>query len=296
MRTQSIRVYALANELNLPVSTVMELICNLGLDVKNTLSLLSAEQRQAIEREWQRIVAERPDPKTYIESFDEMLDRLEAEKLKPPERKLLLFACACQRRDENRWRQMHDTVEEIERLADLLSCEEGIEVRTDQERSDILGLCLSKLESLTGNVATSDDCYRARMVETFGVEILAELSPPRGWDAVRMWTRTAAEAAAVYSTSNLAGRMAEVTEQAKLLRDLLGNPFHSVSLDPAWRTSAVLALARGMYESRDFGAMPMLADALEAAGCPDPDVLLHCRGPGPHVRGCWVVDVLLGKV
>jgi hypothetical protein len=50
-----------------------------------------------------------------------------------------------------------------------------------------------------------------------------------------------------------------------------------------------------MYESRHFSPMPILADALQDAGCDNPDVLDHCRGPGPHVRGCWVVDLVLGK-
>ncbi|HJZ57801.1 MAG TPA: hypothetical protein VKE74_22770, partial [Gemmataceae bacterium] len=63
----------------------------------------------------------------------------------------------------------------------------------------------------------------------------------------------------------------------------------------AWRTDVVHRLAATMYESRDFAAMPTLADALEDAGCGDPDVLAHCRGFGPHVRGCWVVDLVLGK-
>jgi hypothetical protein len=79
------------------------------------------------------------------------------------------------------------------------------------------------------------------------------------------------------------------------LRDIAGNPFRPVAFDPAWRTEAVVGLARGMYESRDFAPMPVLADALEDAGCADPDVLAHCRTPGLHVRGCWVVDLVLGK-
>jgi hypothetical protein len=83
--------------------------------------------------------------------------------------------------------------------------------------------------------------------------------------------------------------------QAELLRDVFGNPFRPVVFDPSWRTEAVVGLARGMYESRDFGPMPALADALEVAGCADAAVLMHCRGPGPHVRGCWVVDLVLGK-
>ena len=53
--------------------------------------------------------------------------------------------------------------------------------------------------------------------------------------------------------------------------------------------------AQQMYESRDFSAMPILADALQDAGCDNADILDHCRGPGPHVRGCWVVDLVLGK-
>jgi hypothetical protein len=81
----------------------------------------------------------------------------------------------------------------------------------------------------------------------------------------------------------------------RLFHDVFGNPFHPVALDPSWRTEAVVGLARGMYESRDFAPMPVLADALEDAGCADAAILAHCRGEGPHVRGCWVVDLVLGK-
>jgi hypothetical protein len=87
----------------------------------------------------------------------------------------------------------------------------------------------------------------------------------------------------------------ELAIQAALLRDIFGNPFRPVAFDPLWRTSTAVGLARTMFESRDFAAMPVLADALEEAGCDNADVLAHCRGPGPHVRGCWVVDLVLGK-
>jgi hypothetical protein len=80
-----------------------------------------------------------------------------------------------------------------------------------------------------------------------------------------------------------------------LLREIFGNPFRPVALDPTWLTSTVTALAKQMYESGDFSSMPVLADALQDAGCDNADVLDHCRGPGPHVRGCWVVDLVLGK-
>jgi hypothetical protein len=62
-----------------------------------------------------------------------------------------------------------------------------------------------------------------------------------------------------------------------------------------WGSGTVRLLACGIYDSGAFDRLPILADALEDAGCADPDILAHCRSPGPHVRGCWVVDLLLGK-
>ncbi len=86
-------------------------------------------------------------------------------------------------------------------------------------------------------------------------------------------------------------------EQANtLLREIFGNPFRLIDFAP-WRTDTAVSLARGMYDSRDFGAMPILADALQDAGCDNEDVLNHCRdAKQTHVRGCWVVDGLLGLV
>jgi hypothetical protein len=81
-----------------------------------------------------------------------------------------------------------------------------------------------------------------------------------------------------------------------LLRDVVGPlPFRKVAMKPKWLTSTVTALASQMYESRDFSAMPILADALQDADCDNDRILDHCRGPGPHCRGCWVVDLILGK-
>jgi hypothetical protein len=65
--------------------------------------------------------------------------------------------------------------------------------------------------------------------------------------------------------------------------------------DPSWRTGAVVAVAAAIYAGRAFADMPILGDALEDAGCANADVLGHCRGPGPHARGCWVLDLILGK-
>jgi hypothetical protein len=86
-----------------------------------------------------------------------------------------------------------------------------------------------------------------------------------------------------------------------LLRDVFGNPFRPVSVDPARLTPLVSALAAVAYEERsadgglDADRLAVLADALEDAGCVEADLLAHLRGPGPHVRGCWALDLILGK-
>jgi hypothetical protein len=89
--------------------------------------------------------------------------------------------------------------------------------------------------------------------------------------------------------------LAESAAHCDIIRDIFGNPFRPVTFAPTWRTTDAVGVARSMYDSRDFAAMPILADALEDAGCDSADVLAHCRGDGPHVRGCWVVDLVLGK-
>jgi hypothetical protein len=90
----------------------------------------------------------------------------------------------------------------------------------------------------------------------------------------------------------------ESAVQASLLRDIVGHPFRIVSHDSswlAWNDGTIPKIARAIYDERAFERLPILADALEDAGCDNADILTHCRGPGPHVRGCWVVDLLLGK-
>jgi hypothetical protein len=90
-------------------------------------------------------------------------------------------------------------------------------------------------------------------------------------------------------------RASESKSQIAWIRDIFGNPFRPVAFDPRWRTEDVLGLARGIYEERAFDRLPLLADAVMDAGCADEQVLEHCRSDGPHVRGCWVVDLVLGK-
>jgi hypothetical protein len=85
-------------------------------------------------------------------------------------------------------------------------------------------------------------------------------------------------------------------QQAAFVRDIFGNPFRPVAFAAEWRSDTALSLAKHIYESRDFEQMPILADALQDAGCDNADVLNHCRDTSlTHVRGCWVVDLVLGK-
>ena len=83
-----------------------------------------------------------------------------------------------------------------------------------------------------------------------------------------------------------------------MLRDLAGNPFWQGTIDPswlAWQNGLIPKIAQFIADSQAFDRLPILADALEDSGCTDADILAHCRESGEHVRGCWVLDALLGK-
>ena len=80
------------------------------------------------------------------------------------------------------------------------------------------------------------------------------------------------------------------------MRDIFGTlPFRPAALDPALRTTSVAALAQAIYAEHRCHDVPVLADAIEESGCTDAEILGHLRGPGPHVRGCWALDLLLNK-
>jgi hypothetical protein len=115
----------------------------------------------------------------------------------------------------------------------------------------------------------------------------------------------AAEAAELVSMSmwsNLFPDAGIYVDQPLLLRDIFGNPFRPANFAPSWRTPTVTSVAQAIYEERQLSSglfdnqrMSVLADALEEAGCDNADILGHLRGSGAHVRGCWAVDLILGK-
>jgi len=87
----------------------------------------------------------------------------------------------------------------------------------------------------------------------------------------------------------------ERTAEAAILRDIFGNSFCPVTSVAGWLNTNIVALAQAIYDDRAFDRMSILADALEDAGCANQDILNHCRQPGVHVRGCWLIDLFLGK-
>jgi hypothetical protein len=118
-------------------------------------------------------------------------------------------------------------------------------------------------------------------------------------DSVLALDHQAAWLAAYARAPNLLEQPAELRAQADLVRDLFGNPFRPPAPAEAawleWDGGAVRRLAQAVYSERAFADLPVLADALEDAGCEEGDLLAHLRGPGPHALGCWALDLLLGK-
>jgi hypothetical protein len=94
-------------------------------------------------------------------------------------------------------------------------------------------------------------------------------------------------------------QVAEERVQIDILRCIFGNPFRPSPPLPsavlAWNDGTVRRIAEGIYEGRAFDRLPILADALLDAGCDNDDLIRHCRSEGPHVRGCWAIDTMLGK-
>jgi hypothetical protein len=205
---------------------------------------------------------------------------------KVTDRKLRLFACACVR---HIWHLLTDprsrgAVEAAERSADGFSGKEELQAARSEARD-----------------AIAANYPYMRIERAHYVRVAAR-------DAAREAAASAAKNAPASATYALDGdslnpRAAlERRWQAALLGDLLGNPFRPLTLDPAWRTADVIALAQAAYEERDLPSgqldpqrLAILADALEDAGCTDAQLLGHLRGEGPHWKGCFAVDAVLGK-
>jgi len=199
---------------------------------------------------------------------------------KGSDRKLRLFACACCRRVWSLlWadKHAHAAVTTAERCADGL---EGIEA-----------------------LAASGEIVR-RNLELYPGEPVYDASYWACGDNIQEDVYNCAGYAANNSTLPLEQESGSVCDvkvleeqaaQSGLLREIFGNPFRQPAFEMAWATSNAVAIAQAIYTERAFDRLPILADALEDAGCTDAAILNHCRQPGEHARGCWVVDLALGK-
>src|SRR5262249_24535626 len=199
---------------------------------------------------------------------------------KASDRKLRLFASACCRR---LW---HIVTQERSRKA-IEMLERYVDGQTGQ-------IELSRAVRGAERDAASS-CGRGFVYDAVAAVIAAGDPNTTSVDAAILAAHNATNAAGGLS---LHRRTAEQSSQAQFLRCIIGNPFRPVAIAPpwlAWNDGTVRKIAQAIYDDRAFDRMPVLADALEDAGCDAADLLAHCRGPNVHVRGCWTVDLILGK-
>jgi hypothetical protein len=213
---------------------------------------------------------------------------------KVSDRKLRLFGAACC----TRWRgPLPAAVEVALRYADGLADEE--------ERK----AALAALRSEPAEPASRDRVWQEALMHLLAKRasdaahhaaacVLSSVEGHARYEGSCMGYATRAERESTAETA----RLAEIRRQATLLRDILGNPFRPIAVHPDWHTADIITLAGAAYGVHlptaghlDSDCLPILADALEDAGCSEAAILDHLRSPGPHVRGCWAVDVLLAR-
>jgi hypothetical protein len=189
------------------------------------------------------------------------------------DRKLRLYGVACARRVRTLLTdpRSHEAIEAAERAADGQASQSGLGFA--HQAADEAADCSHGGPALVAyDVTDANASYSAAVTSKRAAGVCADAA---GSD----------EAANV-----------ETEAQILLLRDIFGNPFRPVTFDPEWRTTTALALAQGIYDERAFDRLPILADALQDAGCDNDDILAHLRDTAtPHVRGCWALDLVLGK-
>jgi hypothetical protein len=217
------------------------------------------------------------------------------------ERKLRLFACACCRRIEGRLptSKFRDILSCAEQFADGAASEaetvaayhEGAQAYQDQ---------WGGMQYTTG---AADACRAVISAVTDTQDAHKPFHRSRGWYESEdnfpypYWAALEAADAAEDERVTVPFQKQERFAQVRLLHDIFGPlPFREVAADPRWLTADVVALAKGIYDEKAFDRLPILADALPDAGCDNDELLKHCRAEKwEHVRGCWVVDLLLGR-
>jgi hypothetical protein len=195
------------------------------------------------------------------------------------DRKLLLFACGCARR-------VWDLLPEGARTAVPLA-EQAADADTPELRDESLREALIAVGGVLAPLLMANPSPAA--IARYAVILLRGLEGPTA--------EPPGGAAVLFSLARFIASFGPQPHpaQAAVLRCVAGNPFRRTPRDPSWLTSDVLALAAGVYADGAFDRLPILADAFQDAGCASDRVLSHLRSAGPHSRGCWVVDLILGK-
>jgi hypothetical protein len=251
------------------------------------------------------------DPVMLLESLGE----------RTSQRKLVLFSCACCR---HFWNLLPDVSRNCVQTAELFA--EGTGERAEleaallasQQASDNVGngpfapygrawrgaqAVVYMIAPLVG-IPQREDCIRAAIVVEAGCYIAlsneAQTMLQYASEAARQCALAIAFSLEGTQRSRFHFRYEDTSQDERecahrSARDIFGNPFRPILLHPTWRSNNVLALAQAIYDERAFDRLPILGDALEDAGCDNIDILNHCREPAEHVRGCWVVDLVLGK-
>jgi hypothetical protein len=207
------------------------------------------------------------------------------------ERKLRLIGCACAAQLAGRVK-LSDCLTALE-LTEKVT--DGVATKTAAVKCRRLAVALGEVFSTAvARLPRQYKDYTARRVASVVSQVVGDPDPehPDRRTAVHDLVAEALEDLGTIWASASKERL----RQAHIVREIVGNPFRSAAFNSAWRTSDVVLLAQGIYDERAFGRMPILADALQDAGCDNENILAHCRdASATHVRGCWVVDLVLGK-
>jgi hypothetical protein len=243
---------------------------------------------------------EKEQPMTEQEwlACEEPESMLEFLQEKASDRKLRLFACACCRRmwsllDDDRKRMLKNNhgrmaveiaKKEAERNRKAVElAEKYADGQADFGELKTIYPSADDKEDADSHAAGSDAAWTVK-ASAYHARFLAMYNSPSSYPP-----------GAEFRSPSKLEHDREQAVQGDLLRDLFGSPFRPVTLDRTWLTPKVVNLAQAIYDEKAFDRMALLGDALEQAGCKNAELLAHCRGPGPHVRGCWVVDLILGK-
>jgi hypothetical protein len=220
------------------------------------------------------------------------------------QRKLRLFACACCRRAcglvKFPFGPMLDQVEEY--ADDRLSVKDlrALHDKVGEDQRIRRGLSVPAAQAALAVTAVDLDAgwVAKHVANIFSQRALLHAILRQKTRNQKYRERSRRDAESVAEEASDMAHAAERTVQAGLLREIVGNPFRPVTVEPSWLTwmfGTVPKLAEVIYNDRSYANLPILADALEDAGCDNADILDHCRSGGEHVRGCWVLDLLLGK-